>query len=212
MFITKKHLSRRAFVRGTMGATVALPFLDAMIPALSAAPTSPFRFGAVYFPCGVWPDTWHPEAVPAAQGPLLAEVVDVARHKAMEQGVVLKVEHDNGLTRVMADREQLKTCFMNITANAIQAMPHLIAATNKDMEVAIAEGSFREDLYYRLNVFTIFVPPLRDRKADLLLLADHFLEKFSREHGKSIKRISTPAIVRTPRCPGGRRRFSLKPW
>ena len=61
MFITKKHLSRRAFVRGTMGATVALPFLDAMIPALSAAPTSPFRFGAVYFPCGVWPDTWHPE-------------------------------------------------------------------------------------------------------------------------------------------------------
>src|SRR5882724_2713704 len=61
MFITKKHLSRRAFVRGTMGAAVALPFLDAMIPALSAAPTSPFRFGAAYFPCGVWPDTWHPE-------------------------------------------------------------------------------------------------------------------------------------------------------
>ena len=46
-------------------------------------------------------------------------------------------------------------------------------------------GTFREDLYYRLNVFTIFVPPLRERKADLLLLADHFLEKFSREHGKA---------------------------
>src|SRR6476646_155518 len=61
MFITKKHLSRRTFMRGTLGATVALPFLDAMIPALSAAPTSPFRFGAVYFPCGVWPDTWHPD-------------------------------------------------------------------------------------------------------------------------------------------------------
>src|SRR5260370_19312406 len=61
MIITKKHLSRRAFVRGTLGATVALPFLDAMIPALSAAPASPFRFGAVYFPCGVWPATWHPE-------------------------------------------------------------------------------------------------------------------------------------------------------
>ena len=60
----------------------------------------------------------------------------------------------------------------------------LIAATNKDLEKAIAEGTFREDLYYRLNVFTIFVPPLRERKADLLLLADHFLEKFSREHGK----------------------------
>jgi Nif-specific regulatory protein len=70
----------------------------------------------------------------------------------------------------------------------------LIAATNQDMEKAIAENTFREDLYYRLNVFTIFVPPLRDRKADLLLLADHFVEKFSREHGKMIKRISTPAI------------------
>src|SRR5499427_9511491 len=61
MFITKKHISRRALLRGAMGATVALPFLDSMVPALSAAPASPFRFGAVYFPCGVWPDTWHPE-------------------------------------------------------------------------------------------------------------------------------------------------------
>jgi Nif-specific regulatory protein len=70
----------------------------------------------------------------------------------------------------------------------------LITATNKDLEKAIAAGEFREDLYYRLNVFTIFVPPLRERKPDVLLLADHFLEKFSREHGKLIKRISTPAI------------------
>lgn len=62
MFITKKHLSRRTFLRSTLGATVALPFMDAMVPALSAAPTSPFRFGAVYFPCGVYPDTWHPDA------------------------------------------------------------------------------------------------------------------------------------------------------
>jgi len=62
MFITKKHLSRRTFMRGTLGAAVALPFMDAMVPALSAAPKSPFRFGAVYFPCGVYPDTWHPDA------------------------------------------------------------------------------------------------------------------------------------------------------
>ena len=62
------------------------------------------------------------------------------------------------------------------------------------MEKAIAAGTFREDLYYRLNVFSIFVPPLRERKPDVLLLADYFLEKYANEHGKDIRRISTPAI------------------
>jgi len=76
----------------------------------------------------------------------------------------------------------------------LKANVRLLAATNKDLERAIAAGTFREDLYYRLNVFAIFVPPLRERKADMLLLVDHFLEKFAREHRRSIKRISTPAI------------------
>src|SRR5207244_2995951 len=94
------------------------------------------------------------------------------------------------LLRVLQERE-----FERVGGTeTIKVNVRLLAATNKDMEQAIADGRFREDLYYRLNVFTIFVPPLRDRKADLLLLADHFLEKFSREHGKTIKRISTPAI------------------
>jgi Nif-specific regulatory protein len=70
----------------------------------------------------------------------------------------------------------------------------VLAATNRNLEKAIAAGEFREDLYYRLNVFSIFVPPLRDRKADILLLADHFLERFAREHRKNVRRISTPAI------------------
>jgi Nif-specific regulatory protein len=70
----------------------------------------------------------------------------------------------------------------------------LIAATNKNLEEAIAGGSFREDLSYRLNVFTIFVPPLRERKTDILLLADHFLESLASDHRKRIRRISTPAI------------------
>jgi Nif-specific regulatory protein len=70
----------------------------------------------------------------------------------------------------------------------------VIAASNRDLEKALAGGSFREDLYYRLNVFPIFIPPLRARKADVLPLADHFAEKYAREHGKSIKRISTSAI------------------
>jgi Nif-specific regulatory protein len=76
----------------------------------------------------------------------------------------------------------------------IRANVRLIAATNKDIEKAIATGAFRDDLYYRLNVFSIFIPPLRERKPDLLLLADHFLEKASLANGKHIKRISTPAI------------------
>src|SRR5207237_5450622 len=89
------------------------------------------------------------------------------------------------LLRVLQERE-----FERLGGTeTIKVNIRLIAATNKDLEQALANGTFREDLYYRLNVFTIFVPPLRDRKADLLLLADHFLEKFSHEHGKSIRRI-----------------------
>jgi Nif-specific regulatory protein len=70
----------------------------------------------------------------------------------------------------------------------------VIAATNADLESAMESGKFREDLYYRLNVFSILLPPLRDRKTDILLLADHFMLKYSRQQGKSVKRISTPAI------------------
>ena len=76
----------------------------------------------------------------------------------------------------------------------IKTNVRLLTATNRDLEQAIAEASFREDLYYRLNVFSLFVPPLRERKDDILLLADHFSEKYAAEHHKPIRRISTPAI------------------
>ncbi|MDA8164422.1 MAG: sigma 54-interacting transcriptional regulator [Desulfobacteraceae bacterium] len=76
----------------------------------------------------------------------------------------------------------------------IRCNVRLVAATNKDLEKAVAEGSFREDLYYRLNVFPIYLPPLRERRTDILLLADFFLDKYGKENGKSIRRISTPAI------------------
>jgi Nif-specific regulatory protein len=94
------------------------------------------------------------------------------------------------LLRVLQERE-----FERLGGTeTIKSNVRLVAATNKDIEKAIADGEFREDLYYRLNVFAIFMPPLRERKSDVLLLADHFLEKYAREHGKRIKRISTPAI------------------
>ncbi|MFW6163612.1 MAG: nif-specific transcriptional activator NifA [Planctomycetota bacterium] len=70
----------------------------------------------------------------------------------------------------------------------------VLAATNRDIEAAMRDAKFREDLYYRLNVFPIHVPPLRDRRTDILLLADFFVEKYAKANGKTIHRISTPAI------------------
>jgi Nif-specific regulatory protein len=94
------------------------------------------------------------------------------------------------LLRVLQERE-----FERVGGTeTLRSNVRLIAATNKDLEKAIAAGHFREDLYYRLNVFTIFVPPLRERKSDLLLLADHFLQKYAKEHRRDVRRISTPAI------------------
>ncbi|MFH0814234.1 MAG: nif-specific transcriptional activator NifA [Pseudomonadota bacterium] len=70
----------------------------------------------------------------------------------------------------------------------------VIAATNRNLESLVEEGKFRQDLYYRLNVFPIHMPPLRERKTDVLLLADYFVEKYSKANHKNIRRISTPAI------------------
>ncbi len=70
----------------------------------------------------------------------------------------------------------------------------IVAATNKNLEEALEDETFRGDLYYRLNVFPIYLPPLRERKTDILLLADYFLEKYAGENHKNIKRLSTPAI------------------
>lgn len=78
----------------------------------------------------------------------------------------------------------------------IRADLRLVVATNKDVEAAVAAGAFREDLYYRLNVFSIVVPPLRERRADIPGLAEYFLLKYAREHQRRISRISTAATER----------------
>ena len=70
----------------------------------------------------------------------------------------------------------------------------IIAATSRNLEDMIAKGTFREDLYYRLNVFPIYMPALRNRKSDIILLAEYFLQKYSKIHNKTVLRISTPAI------------------
>ncbi len=79
-------------------------------------------------------------------------------------------------------------------SETIKANVRIVVATHKNLEEQIKEGLFREDLYYRINVFPIYLPPLRERKDDIMLLADYFLERIATENNKNISRISTPAI------------------
>ncbi len=79
-------------------------------------------------------------------------------------------------------------------SHTIKTDVRIIAATNKNLEEAVEKGEFRDDLYYRLNVFPIYLPPLRERKTDILLLADFFLEKYAAENQKNIRRFSKTSI------------------
>ena len=78
--------------------------------------------------------------------------------------------------------------------NPIKVNVRIIAATSRNLEEYMTKGKFREDLYYRLNVFPIYLPALRERKTDIILLADYFLEKYNNLYIKNIRRISSPAI------------------
>jgi len=94
------------------------------------------------------------------------------------------------LLRVLQERE-----FERVgSTQTLKVNVRLLAATNVELEKLIESGRFRQDLYYRLNVFPIHIPPLRERKTDILQLADYFVEKYSRANRKDVRRISTPAI------------------
>jgi len=94
------------------------------------------------------------------------------------------------LLRVIQEREFMRLGGVEI----IRAEVRIIAATNADLEEAVREGKFREDLYYRLNVITIPLPPLRERSEDVPLLARHFLQRFARENEKPLDEISPAAM------------------
>ncbi|MCX7044828.1 MAG: sigma 54-interacting transcriptional regulator [Candidatus Sumerlaeota bacterium] len=79
-------------------------------------------------------------------------------------------------------------------AKPIRVNVRVVAATNRNLEDDVQAGRFRADLFYRLNVFPIHIPPLRDRGADIMLLADYFVQKYAKELEKKVNRIDTPAI------------------
>lgn len=94
------------------------------------------------------------------------------------------------LLRVLEEKE-----FSRVGGNEVVTVDvRLISATNKDMKQEVSRGNFREDLYYRLNVVNIELPPLRDRKEDISLLAGHFLRKFAMENQKDINRFENEAM------------------
>ena len=102
--------------------------------------------------------------------------------------ISLKTQTD--LLRVLQEREITRVG----NSRPIQVDFRCIAATNKRLETLVQEGKFRADLYYRLNVFQIELPPLHDRKSDIALLADHFIRKFSAAMNKRISRVSPAAM------------------
>ena len=102
----------------------------------------------------------------------------------------LPLETQIALLRVLQERE-----FERVGGTEVlRADVRVISATNRDLQVAIADGAFRSDLYYRLNVFPIKLPPLRDRKEDVPLLVNYFVDRYAKRAGKKIKHIQKKAL------------------
>jgi PAS domain S-box-containing protein len=102
----------------------------------------------------------------------------------------LPPETQIALLRVLQERE-----FERVGGNVnISAEVRVIAATNRDLDAAVAVGTFRSDLYYRLNVFPMEIPPLRERRDDIPLLVEYFIDRYARKSGKSIRRINKRSL------------------
>ena len=108
----------------------------------------------------------------------LDEIGDISPKTQLD---LLRVLEEKTITRIGSNK-------------AIPVDFRVLAATNRNLEEAVAAGRFREDLYYRLNVFSITIPPLRDRKEDIPPLVDHFVQKFARAMNKSVKQVSPEAL------------------
>ncbi len=103
----------------------------------------------------------------------------------------LPIEMQITLLRVLQERE-----IERIGSNhPISVDVRVLAATNRDLKAAVASGAFREDLFYRLNVFPIEIPPLRDRKDDIQMLVQYLIERYSKEAGKKFRHISNKSLA-----------------
>jgi two-component system response regulator AtoC len=102
------------------------------------------------------------------------------------------------LLHVLQDREFARLG----SGRDIKVDVRVVASTNKDLERAVAQGGFREDLYYRLNVVNILVPPLRDRPEEIPILAEHFWQKYSRQYNRALVPLSRDMLER----------FQIHPW
>src|SRR5262249_30448193 len=112
----------------------------------------------------------------------------------------LPMETQVALLRVLQERE-----FERVGGTAsVRVDVRVIAATNRDLQAAIEAGTFRGDLFYRLNVFPIAVPPLRERAEDIALLVEYFIDRYARNAGKAIRRINkrTLDLLRSYPWPG----------
>jgi PAS domain S-box-containing protein len=102
----------------------------------------------------------------------------------------LPTETQIALLRVLQERE-----FDRVGGtHPIRANVRVIAATNRDLEASVAAGSFREDLFYRINVFPIEIPPLRQRKDDIPILVEYFIDRYARKAGKNIERVNKKTL------------------
>lgn len=124
----------------------------------------------------------------------LADTGTLLLDEVSEIGVELQPK----LLRALQERE-----FERVGGNTpIQVDVHIVATSNRDLEEAVRDGKFREDLFYRLNVVSVHLPPLRERKEDIPALMDHFLKRFCRENGRNLKGFT----------PEARRRFTDYDW
>ncbi len=102
----------------------------------------------------------------------------------------IKPDVQSKLLRVIQEREFLP--LGSVESNKVDV--RIIAATNTDLKTLVEKGDFREDLFYRINVITLVLPPLRERKEDIPILVSHFLEKYSAENGKKVQKVAKPVM------------------